>query len=413
MRAAILSIGSELLRGDIVDTNAAYLARELSQIGFRVERHMTAGDDLAALTETIDDALRVADVVVGTGGLGPTEDDLTREAIAAALKEDLWIDETLVRDVEARFALMRRRMPLRNRKQAALIPSARAIPNPNGTAPGWHVERDGKTIVVMPGPPGEMEPMWRDTVLPRLERLLPGQVSMLALMTFGLGESAVEERIDEVIHWRPEVTVATYAKSSGVQVHVTARADTHDEADSLVGQAEAMLRERLGKAIFGTGDVTLSEAIGEQMARLGATLAVMESATGGTLGSLITNTPGSSSYFLGGVIAYSKEAKARYGVDRDVMERHGLISEETARAMSTAICRELGADVGIGVTGIAGSESVEGKPPGTCYIAVSRGNSTEAREIRRQGQRDFVKRFFAQSALDLARRVLEEQYTAT
>jgi nicotinamide-nucleotide amidase len=206
------------------------------------------------------------------------------------------------------------------------------------------------------------------------------------------------------------VTVATYAKASGVQVHVTARASSRTAAEDLVHQAETMLRERLRRAIFGTGDITLSEAVGKQMERLGTTLAVMESATGGTLGSLITNTAGSSAYFLGGIIAYSKEVKARHGVDPGIMEQNGLISEPTARAMAVAIRHELGADVGIGVTGIAGAESVEGKPPGTCYIAVSVGDRTEVREIRRPGQRETVKYFFAQSALDLTRRLLEEQY---
>jgi nicotinamide-nucleotide amidase len=232
---------------------------------------------------------------------------------------------------------------------------------------------------------------------------------MLALMTYGLGESTVEERIDDVICWRPDVTVATYAKASGVQVHVTAHADSRERAEELVHEAEAMLRKRLDGAIFGTGDVTLSEAVGAEMDRLGMTLAVMESATGGTLGSLITNAAGSSRYFLGGIVAYSKEVKARYGVDSRVMERYGLISEETARAMAEAVRGELGADIGIGVTGIAGSDDVEGKPAGTCYIAVSAGDRTESREIRRPGRRDVVKHFFAQSALDLARRVLQEQ----
>jgi len=256
-----------------------------------------------------------------------------------------------------------------------------------------------------------MEPMWRDSILPKLQELLPGQAAMLGLMTFGLGESAVEERIDDVMHWRSDVTVATYAKTNGVQVHVTARAESRKRADELVREANDMLRKRLGKAVFGTGDMTLSEEVGEHMARLGATLAVMESASGGTLGSLITNTPGSSAYFVGGIIAYSKDVKARYGVDPDIMEQNGLISEPTARAMADGVRRELAADVGIGVTGIAGSESVEGKPAGTCFVAVSTRDRTEAREIRRPGKREVVKHFFAQSALDLARRVLQEQST--
>ena len=404
MRAVILSIGSELMRGDIVDTNATFLSRELSNLGFEVTRVGVYPDVLDQLTEAVSDAIRSADVTVTTGGLGPTQDDLTRDAIALAVGEEMYFEEALFSEIERRFALLRRSMPESNRRQALLIPAAESIPNPNGSAPGWLVRYDGSTIVAMPGPPKEMQPMWHEQVVPRLESLLPGHQSMVSLMTFGLGESAVEERIAEVISDHYEVTVATYAKEAGVQVHISARGNTPDSADQLVKHAESRVRDLLGNAVFGRADDTLSSVVGQSLKSRRATLAVMESASGGDLASLITNTPGSSEYFLGGVVAYTRESKSAFGVDTEIMERHGLISPETALSMAAAARNRLGAAVGLGVTGIAGTETVEGRPPGTCFVALDLPGRQEVREVHRPAPREVAKRFFAQSALDLLRR---------
>lgn len=410
MRAFVLSVGSELLRGDIVDTNAAFLARRLSQLGFDVRGVRQVGDQLESLTAAVADALDAADLLVCTGGLGPTQDDLTRQAIAKALDESLFLDEALRAGVEARFASMGRRMPRSNEQQALLIPSATAIPNPNGTAPGWYVEKDGRVIVAMPGPPSEMQPMWTDWVLPRVERLLSSDLEMFSLMTFGLGESAVEERIADVIRWRPEVTVATYAKATGVEVHVTALASAEADAAQLAAEAERMLRERLGDAVFGKGDVTLTAVVGHVLERRGLSLGVMESATGGLLSSMITDHAGSSAFFLGGIVAYSAAVKTAHGVPADVIDNYGLISAETAAAMAAGVRQELGADVGLGVTGIAGSVPVEGKAPGTSFVAMAMDGCEQVREIRRPGSRSTSKHFFALCALDLLRRQLFERY---
>jgi nicotinamide-nucleotide amidase len=404
VRAVILSIGSELMRGDIVDTNAAFLSRELSTLGFEVRRVGAYPDVLDELTRAVSDALCSADVTVCTGGLGPTQDDLTREAIASAVGEELYFDEALFGEIEQRFALLRRNMPASNRRQASLIPSAEAISNANGTAPGWFVTHNGTMVVAMPGPPKEMQPMWGEQVVPRLQRLLPGHLSMVSLMTFGLGESAVEERIAEVIASRPEVTVATYAKDAGVQVHISARAGTPDAAEALVHQAETRVRHLLGNAVYGNAEDTLSSVVGRSLRDRRATLAVMESASGGDLASLITNNPGSSEYFLGGVVAYTRDTKSAFGVDAEVMDRHGLVSPETALSMAAAARTRLGAAVGLGVTGIAGGDAVEGHPPGTCFVALDLPGRQEVREVHRPASREVAKRFFAQSALDLLRR---------
>lgn len=406
MQAVVLSIGSELLRGDILDTNAAYLTRSLSQLGFRVQWVAQVGDDLPLLTRAVTDAVAGADVVICTGGLGPTQDDLTREAIAAAMNEEMFVDESLVADIEARFVSMRRPMALSNTRQARRIEAATALPNPNGTAPGWYVRKSGKIVAALPGPPAEMQPMWLAKVAPRLEALFPGATVMEGFMTFGIGESSLEERIADIIAWRPDVIVATYAKSAGVEVHVTARAEDRTEARRLLADTEGRLRERLGDAIFGTRQDTLSAAVGRLLTERRLTLSVMESASGGELASTITGHAGSSNYFAGGIVAYSREMKQAHGVPADIIDAYGLYSRETASAMAAAVRREVGTDIGLGVTGIAGMEPLEDIPAGTCFVAVSMSGAEEAKEVHRPGNRETAKRYFAQSALDLLRRQL-------
>jgi nicotinamide-nucleotide amidase len=406
MDSVVLSIGSELLRGDIVDTNAAFLTRELTQLDFEVQWVEQIGDDLGHLRDAISRAFSMAQVTVCTGGLGPTQDDLTRQAIATALGEELQYDPSLVAELRARFTGLRRAMPESNLQQAMLIPSARPISNPNGTAPGWFVEKDGKRIIAMPGPPSEMQPMWRDSVVPQLQASHSAYLASRALMTFGIGESSLEDRITDLITWRPDVTVATYAKANGVQVHVTARASTASDAEDLAQEAEDRIRKVLGGAIFGTGDTTLSRVVGNELAGRKLTLATMESCSAGELANLITNTPGASKYFPGGIVAYTKETKIRYGVNQETMDKHGLISGETALAMAQAARRQLQSDVGIGLTGIAGSEPIEGKAPGTCFIAVTSAGGEVTRELHRPASRETFKQFVAQSALDLLRRHL-------
>ncbi len=406
MGSVVLSIGSELLRGDIVDTNAAFLTRELSQLDFEVEWVEQIGDDLVRLRDAVSRAFGAAEITVCTGGLGPTQDDLTRQAIAAALGEQLESDPALVEALRARFGGLQRPMPENNLQQATLIPSARPIPNPNGTAPGWFVEKDGKLIVAMPGPPSEMRPMWRDAVLPQLRASGSAHLATRALMTFGVGESTVEDRIADIIAWRPDVTVATYAKRNGVQVHITARAPTAGDAETLAREAEVRVRKVLDGAVFGTGDVTLSEVVGHELARRGLTLATMESCSAGELANLITNTPGASDYFPGGIVAYTRETKVRYGVEQEIMDKYGLISGETALAMAQAARRQFQSDIGIGLTGIAGTEPVESKPPGTCFVSVVAPSSEITRELHRPAPRETFKEFVAQSALDMLRRHL-------
>jgi nicotinamide-nucleotide amidase len=403
MQAVVLSVGNELLRGDIVDSNATFLTRELTQLGFEVVFVKQVGDNLETLREAFRQSVQSSQVVVSTGGLGPTEDDVTRQAIAAMEDEEPTVDPTMLKELQSRFASTRRIMPKSNEQQATLIPSAKSVSNPNGTAPGWLVRKNGHVIVAMPGPPSEMQPMWRESVKPEIIKLSDGHIALASLMTFGLGESSLEERIRDLIHSRSEVTIATYAKSSGVEVHVTVRSTSSQEASELLAQTETALRDRLGEAIFGTGEQTLAAVTGHLLEKRGWWLAVMESATGGELSSIITNNPGSSSHFRGGIVAYAPDAKVKYGVDQETIDKHGLISAEIALSLASVARNQLSADVGIGVTGIAGTEPVEGKPSGTVFIGLKTDECEEVREIHRPGHRETVKRFAALSALDMLR----------
>lgn len=369
MRAEIISCGTELLLGHITDTNATYLAQSLASLGIDLYFVSQVGDNQGRIVETLRRAWERSDLVVMTGGLGPTEDDLARESISAMLGETMQVDPVLEAELRGFFATRNTVMPERNVKQATLIPSARALPNPRGTAPGWWVERDGHIVVAMPGVPREMYRMWEEEVIPRLSPYTGGLIFTRLLRVWGLGESAVEERLDSVIH-NDNPTVATYAKSDAIDVRITAKAETHEKAQQQVAEMEARVRQILGHHIFGIDKATLQSVIGKYLTERGQTLAVMESLTGGLLSSRITDVPGSSNYFVGGLVTYGSGLNAKMGVPREILEQYGAISEETARAMAHAVRERLGVDYGLGITGIAGPDKQEDKPVGTVHIAV-------------------------------------------
>jgi nicotinamide-nucleotide amidase len=405
MRAEILSVGTELLLGQITDTNATYLAQQLSMLGIDLFFVSQVGDNLDRLSETLRRARERSDLVVMTGGLGPTEDDLSREAIAAVLGEQPHVDPTLESELRAFFASRGIAMPARNLKQAWVMPSVTILPNPVGTAPGWWAERDGKIIVAMPGVPHEMMRMWENEVVPHLRPRTGAIIHTRTLRVAGLGESTVEERLDPVLHGT-NPTVATYAKRDAVDVRLTAKAPTLAEARALVEALETRVRELLGLHIFGVdADTPQSVLLGLLTARH-LTVATMESCTGGLLASLITDVPGSSLAFLGGLVSYSTELKAEWGVPRAVLEDHGAVSEATARAMARTVRARLGADVGIAITGVAGPDPQEGKPVGTVHLAVATAERERHSEQRFRGGRSEIKWRAAVAALHLARLVL-------
>lgn len=407
MRAEILSCGTELLLGHITDTNATYLAQSLSALGIDLYFVSQVGDNQGRIVETLKRAWERSDLIVMTGGLGPTEDDLARESISALLGETMQVDPTLENELRTYFSNRRARMPERNVKQATLIPSAKVLPNPVGTAPGWWAEKDRHIIIAMPGVPREMYRMWEQEAIPRLRPYTGGLIFTQILRVSGLGESAVEERLVSLIHSN-NPTIATYAKSDAIDVRITAKADTSEEAERLVSNMEVQVRQILGHHVFGTNKETLQSVVGSLLQARNQTLAVMESFTGGLLSSVITDVPTSSRHFIGGVAAYSGKVKEQMGVPHEVIEQYGTVSEETVRAMAYAIRERFGADFGLGITGVGGPDEQEGKAVGTVHIAIEgpEGFVTGMGPGWRGGRAD-NKRFAILTALNLLRLHLE------
>ena len=402
MRAEILSVGTELLLGHITDTNANYLAQQLAALGIDLLYVSVAGDNLGRLSETLRRARARSDLVVISGGLGPTEDDVTREAIAAVLDETPTVDEQLAAKLHAFFTSRNVAMPERNIKQAWLIPSATALANPVGTAPGWWVARDGKIIVAMPGVPHEMKRMWEHEVTPRLRPLAGANLFTRILRVAGMGESTVEQRLDALLH-SDNPTIATYAKQDAVDVRITAKAGSEDEARAMVSAMEERARAQLGAHVFGVDSDTPQSVALALLAERKLQLATMESCTGGLLASMLTDVPGGSNNFRGGLVTYATDLKVKFGVPKEIVDTYGVISVETARAMASAVREQAMADVGIGITGIAGPEEQEGKPVGTVHIAVSSGERASDTSQRFSGGRTQVKLYAAITALNLLR----------
>jgi nicotinamide-nucleotide amidase len=406
MRAEIISCGTELLLGHITDTNATYLAQSLAALGIDLYYVSQVGDNQGRVVETLQRAWERSELIIMTGGLGPTEDDLTRESISALVGETMSIDPQQEMHLRNGFARLQMEMPERNLKQATLIPSAQSLANPVGSAPGWWVEKDERIIVAMPGVPREMYRMWENQVLPRLQKQTGGLIFTRILRVYGIGESTVEERLGELIH-TTNPTVATYAKIDAVDVRISAKAGQRERAEQMVVDVEQQVRKLLGDAIFGIDRETLAQVTSKLLLARQQTLGVMESLTGGLLASTITDIPGSSQYFMGGIVAYTNELKARMGVPRDILDRYGAISEQTARAMAHAIREHLGTDFGIGITGVAGPDKQEDKSVGTVYIAIEgpEGVVTRMGPGWRGGRSD-NKRYAALTALNLLRQYL-------
>ena len=408
MKAEIVSIGTELLLGEIVDSNSAYIAARLPALGIDLYFQHTVGDNLGRLVDVLSRARDGNDLVITTGGLGPTEDDLTREAIVAVMGEEPRVDPALEAWLRERFRSRGNPMPERNLKQAWLIASARGIPNPRGTAPGWWVERDGRLIVAMPGPPAEMSRMWQEQVAPELERRRPGTVLITrTLKTAGIGEGNVDEMLSPLLK-STNPSIGIYARSDGVQVRIAAKAATADEARTMIEPVEDEARRILAPAVWGVDDDTFESVIGRMLIERGLTLAVMESCTGGLLSDVITNVPGSSAYFRGGVVAYATAIKEAMGVDAAVIAAHGVVSAETAAAMATVARERLDADVGIGVTGVAGPEPQDGVPVGQVYVGLDGGERVPSQALSFQfnQSREAIKRRSATQAIMLLRRAL-------
>ena len=411
MIAEILSVGTELLLGQIVDSNAAYLGRTLAGLGIDLYYKSTVGDNEGRVIDTLRRARDRADLIITSGGLGPTEDDLTKECIAQVFEEELVLHEPSLEQIRAFFA--RRgvhNMPERNVKQALIYANGRMLHNPNGTAPGALLEKDGKIVISLPGPPNEMIPMVENHVIPLLSERLEGKRQYLVTRVvrfIGIGESAVEEQVQDLIHGT-NPTLAPLAHTGEVHLRIGAKAESPEEAEALIVPLETELRRRVGRFIYGVDKTTLEAAVIDLLKARGKTAACAESCTGGGLGARFTSIPGSSAAFLGGVIAYSNDAKVKLlGVDPGLLAAHGAVSAPVAEAMARGAQERLGADFAVSITGIAGPDGgTAEKPVGLVYVGVATPDRVYATENHFIGIREDVRRRSTQIALQLLREEL-------
>ncbi len=409
LTAEIIAIGSELLAPDRTDTNSLWLTEKLNSIGIEVKLKTIVGDDDARLEEAIRDASRRSKVVITTGGLGPTEDDITRKVAARALGRRLLLDETILADLRQRFLAFGHVMPERNSRQAMVIEDAKVLPNPNGSAPGLLIDHEGVSVVLLPGPPREMRPMFADHVLPRLmDRAGSVKVVRRMLRVAGLGESALDEKIAPIYtkYENPQTTILF--NQTEVEIHLIARGRTDAEANALLDRLSEQLEERLGDAVFSFAGEKMEEVVGLKLSVGRYTLAVAESCTGGLISQRLTEVAGSSNYFVEGIVAYSNETKTRaLGVKTAVLREHGAVSAEVAEAMAEGVRQRAGTDFGLSITGIAGpGGGSEEKPVGLVYIALADDAHTKSRKLMIPGDRQLVRWRASQAALDLLRRRL-------
>jgi nicotinamide-nucleotide amidase len=407
VNGAILCIGTELTRGEIENTNATWLAEQLTTLGVEVRVILVVDDDDARIREAVASAARAADVVVSTGGLGPTTDDITTAAVGRLLGLALKRHAPSLEAIRARMARYGRAMAPSNEKQADFPEGAAVLPNPHGTAPGFSVDVEGARLFVMPGVPGEMKPMFETNVAPFVRARRTAGMAQVRMKTFGLPESTVNDRlagIEEALC----VTIGYRAHFPEIEVKVRARAASDAEAAEQARTAAAAVRERLGRVVYGEGETTFPMAVGALLRERSLTMATAESCTGGLVGKLLTDASGSSDYFVGGVVSYANAVKTGVlGVDPATLEREGAVSEAVARQMAEGARRVLGADVALSLTGVAGpTGGTADKPVGLVHYAVATRDGTVARKILAGGHRGMVRHRAAFAGLALVREIL-------
>ena len=406
MKAEIIAVGSELLTPDRIDTNSLFLTEELNKLGIEVVRKSVIGDNRDDLRAAFHEALQRVELVISSGGLGPTEDDLTRETVADLLGRKLIRHEEILRAIEARFRSFKREMPEINVRQAMVPEGAQALDNPRGTAPGLWIEDRGRMIALLPGPPREMKPMFLEHVEPRLARRVSGvRVVHRELRITGLGESHVEQRIAPIYKRYSDVNTTILAAPGEVQVHLRMWTDNFPHAkktlDEIVQGFEIALTDR----IFSRDGSSLDEVVAHLLILNNATISAAESCTGGLLAQRLTSIAGSSTYFLGGVVCYSNELKTAWAdVPASLIATKGAVSAEVATALADGIRHRAGSMLGVGITGIAGpGGGSEEKPVGTVHIALSSAAGVKERRMHFPGDREMIRIQASQAALDMVR----------
>jgi len=406
--AEIIAIGSELLGAEKLDTNSLFLTAKLNDLGVEVVQKCVIGDSRERLTNEIKAGLLRSKLIILTGGLGPTEDDVTRDATAAALGRELVFSQEICDWLEERFKRFNRKMVEINKRQAYVIDGATVLPNDRGTAPGqwFQLAGDGPVVMLLPGPPHELKAMWTAQVQPRLEALLPKQViRTLFLRVAGMGESDLDALISPVYKKYENPVTTILAGAGDIQVHLRARCETVEEADALLNEVGPPIEALLGDRIYSRDGATLEEATGRALKNANATVAVAESATAGMYAARITSVSGSSSYFKGGFLTYSNEMKtALLGVPADLIAEHTAASDAVAKAMAKNVRERTGATYGVSITGEAGPESATGQSVGMFFVAVADKSGSEARHFQFPGDRTRLRQFATQWALELLRR---------
>jgi nicotinamide-nucleotide amidase len=411
--AEIIAVGSEMLTPSRQDTNSLFLTSRLNELGISVAFKTIVGDNREHLTSVAQTAVSRADICIFMGGLGPTEDDLTREAVADALGVELKRDHEIVTTMYKRFAERRLQMPDNNARQADMLRGAMVLPNSRGTAPGqWlEMEHDGepRILILLPGPPHELEALWEKQCVPRLRAIVPpAAIASRVLKTAMLPESAADARTAPIYKKHPEVETTVLAGQGQVELHLRATGATQEDAQAAVDKLAGELEDELGDAVFSSSGESLEQIVGYYLQMRNLKLAVAESCTGGMVAERITSVAGSSRYFLGGAVVYSNDLKTLFAdVPPLMIEAHGAVSKEVALALADNIREICNADIGVGVTGIAGpGGGTEEKPVGLVYVAVTDGRKQEVVQRRFPGDRERIRRWASQQALDLVRRML-------
>ncbi len=410
--AEILCVGTELLLGDIVNTNAAYLSQRLAELGIHVYRHTAVGDNPERLKRALDAAFAEADLVITSGGLGPTYDDLTKETVAAYFGREMEMHIESLSAIRAYFERTGRVMTKNNEKQAMMPKGAIVFPNHYGTAPSLAIEGDGKTAIMLPGPPGELTRIFKEEVLPYLERRRGAVLVSKNIHIFGMGESAVEERLADIMTEAKNPTVAPYCKEGEVRLRVTAESHSRESAERMCDNVIEKIRNtEVGKFIYGVDVDSLENAVVEFLHKNGLTLAAAESCTGGLIAKRITDIAGCSDVFFGGCVTYTNEVKQKLlGVSADTLEKYGAVSEQTAAEMARGVRERLGTDIGVSATGVAGPTGGTAETPvGTVFIGVSteRGERVRKLSLSSMRSREYIRIVSVANAFDMVLKAFE------
>lgn len=410
MKAEIIAVGTEILLGDIVNTNAQYLAKELALLGIDVYYQSSVGDNKERLLKAFKDGLDRSDIIITTGGLGPTNDDITKEVACQALNQTLQLHQSSLEKIEKFFNKLGIEMTENNKKQAYFPKNAIVLDNKNGTAPGAILRENEKYIIILPGPPKEMKPMFENEARPYINSITNNTLVSKTLKLFGIGESLLDTKISDIISEQDNPTVAPYISDMELRLRITAKSDSESKANSIIEPVVEKIKSRVGEFIYAEDNVSIEAVVSKMLVEKNLTISTAESCTGGLVSSTLINYPGISSVFMEGCVTYSNESKiSRLGVNPSTLKVHGAVSEETAKEMAEGIAKHLGTNVAISTTGIAGPDGgSHDKPVGLVYIGIYINGKTTVNKYIFNGNRQEIRFRATKNALnDLRLRLLE------